>query len=70
VVHAEDRSYLVARRCPHAGNDLLETGEVLPGRVLRCLAHHYEFDLETGACVNGRCRPLAVERVDAPLTDR
>ena len=45
TVHAEGRSYRIERYCPHAGNDLLETGEVLPGRILRCLAHHYEFDL-------------------------
>jgi UDP-MurNAc hydroxylase len=61
TVHADGRSYRVQRFCPHAGNDLLESGEVLDGRVLRCLAHHYEFDLDTGTCVNGRCAPLRVE---------
>jgi UDP-MurNAc hydroxylase len=53
TVHASGRAYSVARYCPHAGNDLEETGEVLPGGVLRCLAHHYEFDLASGRCLNG-----------------
>lgn len=65
LVHAEGRTYSIARRCPHAGNDLDETGEVLPGRVIRCLAHHYEFDLETGTCLNGRSAPLSTQRLDA-----
>jgi UDP-MurNAc hydroxylase len=69
TVHAEGRTYEVERYCPHAGNDLLETGEVLPGRILRCLAHYYEFDLETGQCVNGVCAPLDVERVEEPVRD-
>jgi UDP-MurNAc hydroxylase len=61
----DGRTYRVQRHCPHAGNDLLETGEVLPGGVLRCLAHHYDFDLATGACLNGVCPPLAVEPLGA-----
>ena len=65
TLHAEGRAYRVARRCPHAGNDLLETGEVLPGRVLRCLAHHYEFSLETGECLTSSGLELDVEPVDA-----
>ncbi|HEX8804280.1 MAG TPA: Rieske 2Fe-2S domain-containing protein, partial [Acidimicrobiales bacterium] len=60
----EGRTYRVQRHCPHAGNDLLDTGEVLPGGVLRCLAHHYDFDLETGACITGVCAPLQVEPVE------
>lgn len=64
VVHADGHAYLIQRRCPHAGNDLLETGEILPGRIIRCLAHHYEFSLETGHCVNGSCGPLAVKHVE------
>jgi UDP-MurNAc hydroxylase len=61
AIHADGRVYFVSRYCPHAGNDLLETGEVLPGGVLRCLAHHYEFDLATGRCLTGSCDPLQVE---------
>jgi UDP-MurNAc hydroxylase len=66
TIHAERRTFRVGRYCPHAGNDLLETGEVLPGRVIRCLAHHYEFDLETGRCVNGMVSELKVEPVSDP----
>jgi UDP-MurNAc hydroxylase len=64
TIHADGRSYRVQRYCPHAGNDLLESGEVLPGGILRCLAHHYEFSLDTGACINGTCTPLEIERVE------
>jgi UDP-MurNAc hydroxylase len=60
----EGCTYRVQRHCPHAGNDLLDTGEVLPGGILRCLAHHYDFDLATGACLTGVSEPLQVERVD------
>jgi UDP-MurNAc hydroxylase len=69
TVHAEGRSYSVARYCPHAGNDLQETGEVLPGRVLRCLAHHYEFSLDTGRCLNGTGLELDVEQLDEAAAD-
>lgn len=61
ILRAEGREYRVQRRCPHAGHDLSETGEILPGKILRCLAHHYEFSLETGECLNGLCGPLATE---------
>jgi UDP-MurNAc hydroxylase len=61
MLHSEGRTYSVQRYCPHAGNDLLHTGEVLPGSILRCLAHHYEFDLATGRCLTGNCPALTVE---------
>lgn len=64
TIHENGCKYRVQRYCPHAGNDLLESGEVLPGGILRCLAHHYEFSLETGACLNGTCRALEVERLE------
>ena len=63
TIHAEGKTYSVQRYCPHAGNDLLNTGEILPGGVLRCLAHHYEFNLSTGRSINGNCSPLAVEEI-------
>jgi UDP-MurNAc hydroxylase len=66
TVRCEGRTYTIGRHCPHAGNDLLETGEVLPGGILRCLAHHYDFDLATGECLNGHCPSLEVETVDGP----
>jgi UDP-MurNAc hydroxylase len=64
TLHSEGRTYSVQRYCPHAGNDLLHTGEILPGNVLRCLAHHYEFDLTTGRCLTGNCPALVVELLD------
>jgi UDP-MurNAc hydroxylase len=70
TIHADDRVYRVERYCPHAGNDLQQTGEVLPGRVLRCLAHHYEFDLDTGRCLNGTYGPLDVEMLEGEDSSR
>ncbi|MGI8518191.1 MAG: MBL fold metallo-hydrolase [Acidimicrobiia bacterium] len=62
-IHVGDVTYRIQRFCPHAGQDLRETAEVLPGGILRCLGHHYEFDLETGQCVNGRAKTLRTERL-------
>jgi UDP-MurNAc hydroxylase len=53
----------VSRFCPHAGEELAETAIVVDGR-LRCLGHNFEFDLETGECVNARCDPISVQRLD------
>ena len=64
TISSEGKVYKVSRYCPHAGNDLLNTGEILPGGILQCLAHHYDFDLKTGACVNSQCGPLRVEQVE------
>lgn len=64
TIRSEGKVYSVARYCPHAGSDLLETGEVLPGGVLRCLAHHYEYDLATGACITADCPALRVELLE------
>jgi UDP-MurNAc hydroxylase len=63
AIHAEGQNYLVQRYCPHAGQDLLEVGEVLPGGILRCLGHHYDFDLTTGQCLNGNCTALDSKRI-------
>jgi UDP-MurNAc hydroxylase len=52
-VRAGHRVFEIQRFCPHAGQDLLESGEVLHGEVLRCSGHHYEFDLLTGRCLTG-----------------
>ncbi len=64
TIHCEGKVYKVSRYCPHAGNDLLNTGEVLAGGILQCGAHHYDFDLKTGKCLNAECGPLSVERVE------
>ena len=53
-----DRRFRVSRYCPHAGEDLRE-GAVVTGGVLRCLAHNFEFDLSSGACLNARCDPIS-----------
>ena len=63
TIHSEGNNYLVQRHCPHAGFDLQEVGEVLPGGILRCLGHHYEFDLNTGKCLNGKCKVLDSKRI-------
>lgn len=59
------REVRVNRFCPHGTEDLSETGVIVRDGVLRCLGHNFEFDLTTGACLNARCDPLQVERVDA-----
>jgi UDP-MurNAc hydroxylase len=64
TIHAEGCAYQIQRHCPHGGHDLLESGEVLPGRILRCLGHHYEFALDTGECVNGTCPRLRSDRME------
>ncbi|MBO3460064.1 MBL fold metallo-hydrolase [Aetokthonos hydrillicola Thurmond2011] len=58
TIYSEGHTYQIQRYCPHAGLDLQEVGEILPGGILRCLGHHYEFDLETGKCLNGKCKSL------------
>ena len=68
TVRADERSYQVQRYCPHAGHDLLDSGVVMPG-VLVCLGHHYEFDLETGRCLNGHSCPLVTVPVQAQSTN-
>jgi UDP-MurNAc hydroxylase len=65
LVRSEGRTYRIQRYCPHAGQDLRETAELLPGGVIRCLGHHYEFDLETGQCLTGKIKPLRSERVES-----
>lgn len=58
TVRSEGNTYSIPRYCPHAGNDLLHFGEILPGGILRCLAHHYDFDLKTGKCLTSSCQKL------------
>ncbi|HEY4569266.1 MAG TPA: Rieske 2Fe-2S domain-containing protein, partial [Kribbella sp.] len=58
-ITAGGRQLRVNRYCPHAGEDLAETGVVVNG-VLRCLGHNFEFDLTSGKCLNARCDPIVV----------
>ncbi len=59
TVRHRGRDLQVSRFCPHGTEDLSETGVVVDG-VLRCLGHNFEFDLDTGECLNARCEPLQV----------
>lgn len=59
VVRHRGQDVRVSRYCPHGTEDLAETGVVVDG-VLRCLGHNFDFDLETGACLNARCEPLRI----------
>lgn len=63
TVRSSNRIFEVQRFCPHAGQDLLEVGEIHPGDIIRCNGHHFEFDLASGACVNGKAQPLATRLV-------
>ncbi len=61
-VVADGTSYEISRYCPHAGEDL-GVGAILEGGVLRCLAHNFEFDVRSGACLNARCEPLQSKEI-------
>jgi UDP-MurNAc hydroxylase len=65
----DGRTIEVSRYCPHAGEDLAETGVVVGDRI-RCLGHNFEFDLTTGACVNARCDSLVVQDGSSAVTGR
>ena len=52
VVEVGPERRTVSRYCPHAGEDLCETGVVVEratGPALRCLGHNFEFDLRPGS---------------------
>ena len=65
VIQHRGQELRVSRYCPHGTEDLAESGVVTDG-VLRCLGHNFDFDLDTGACLNARCDPLQVA-VDASV---
>ena len=44
--------YEVQRRCPHLRADLTRFGTLRDGHILHCQVHGWEFDLETGKCLN------------------
>lgn len=72
VLEADGRLHALRNRCPHHGGPLClgtvrerETG--LPGRyepsgqtVLRCPWHGWEFDLESGRCLDDPAMRVAV----------
>ncbi|MBA2528599.1 MAG: Rieske (2Fe-2S) protein [Euzebyales bacterium] len=80
VFNVDGCFYALANRCPHKGGPLCRgpvTGTTLPtrdlefrygmpGRVLRCAWHGWEFEIETGRClalprVRARTYPVVVE---------
>ena len=62
VLRSAGRQWEVSRYCPHAGEDLTH-GAVVTNGVLRCLGHNFDFDLETGQCLNARCAPIVSRKV-------
>lgn len=55
-------AYSVQRRCPHKGADLSRFGE-LDGCTLTCNMHGWQFDLETGQCLNAADHEIRVRRL-------
>jgi nitrite reductase (NADH) small subunit len=68
VINEDGRYYAIRNRCPHQGGPV-GRGEIggtllpsdpgrlqygLPGRVLTCPWHHWEFDLEDGSAIFDR----------------
>lgn len=45
-------AYEVQRRCPHLRADLTRFGTLHDGHILHCQVHGWEFDLDTGRCIN------------------
>jgi len=64
VFHLTDppRFAVIDDLCPHAGGDL-SSGE-LTGTVVACPWHHWEFDVTTGRCPNGRTADVACYPVE------
>ena len=52
----------IDERCPHRAASMAR-GELRRGRIV-CPVHPFEFDLQTGACVEGRCAPTVVHQVE------
>jgi nitrite reductase/ring-hydroxylating ferredoxin subunit len=53
IVRHEGGWVAVPDRCPHAGCQFTEDGEVLDGTTLVCNCHGSEFDLRTGEVLLG-----------------
>ncbi len=62
VVQDGGASFEIGRYCPHAGEDLA-VGAIITNGVIRCLAHNFEFDLQTGSCLNARADSLFTKQV-------
>ncbi len=58
--------------CPHKGAWLnIGDGNFFndDGQRLRCGRHKAEFDVETGVCVKGPCRDMALEQIPLVVMD-
>lgn len=49
------------RFCPHAGEDL--TNAIICQGLIECPRHHWKWDAETGACIDGGNIPLRLEHL-------
>ena len=58
---------MVQRSCPHLKADLTRFGEEKDG-ILTCTLHGWQFDLETGRCLNSDDRRLYTEKIEAGET--
>jgi UDP-MurNAc hydroxylase len=58
----ERDGWKIERFCPHRQADLVEFAEI-EGTTLTCALHHWEFDLETGACRTSPDRILRCRRI-------
>ena len=57
LIKREDGSFFaVEASCKHQGADLL--GDYRGGRVATCPRHQWQYDLETGQCLNHDSLPL------------
>ena len=52
VFHHNGRYYITSNICPHHHASVLAQGYVEDGVVI-CPLHHYEYSLESGACLTG-----------------
>jgi UDP-MurNAc hydroxylase len=58
----ERDGWRIERYCPHRQADLTRFGEIEDG-VLTCSLHHWQFELETGRCLNSEDRHLRCEKL-------
>ena len=49
VIHASGAFYAIDDECPHQGAPLSDG--VVDGGLIICPLHHWEFEYETGACL-------------------
>ncbi len=47
--------------CPHAGEDLNHA--IINGNIIECPRHHWRWNIQTGACIEGGNLPLKIEQI-------